>query len=95
MCLHDSVAEPITRLLCAWPVKFQRPVEQKDVGRERLQLTALPVIGAVRGGDQQTEHERGHSGDQPHHEIHDIPRIRVQMMVWQFDVQDHSDEGGP
>ncbi len=94
MRLPDSVAQPITRLLRVWPVKFQRPVEQDDVGRERLQFTALPVIGAVRGCDEQTEHQRGHGGDQAHHELHDIPGIRVQMMVWQFDVQDHSDEGG-
>ena len=44
MRLRDSLPQPITRLLCAWPVKLERPVEQKDVGCERLQFTALSVI---------------------------------------------------
>ena len=42
MRLLDNAAEAITRLLCARPVKFQRPVEQHDVGRERPQFSALP-----------------------------------------------------
>ena len=44
VALHDRLTQPITRLLCAWPIKLERPVEQKDVGCERLQFTALSVI---------------------------------------------------
>ncbi len=58
MGLQDSVAQPSTRLLGTWPVKFQRPVEQDDVNREPPQFTVLPVIRAVRGCDEQTEHQR-------------------------------------
>src|SRR5271167_1844099 len=61
---------------------------------ELLQLGALRVVRRMRRGNEQTEHQRGDSGDQAHHELYQILGIALYMMCRQSIAYCYTQERG-
>ena len=71
----------------------QHAVEQNYIGGDLQQLVAPRVVGALCRGDQQAEVQRRHRRDQRDPQLHDILRIRAQMMPGQYAVHKDGEQG--
>jgi len=79
----DRTPQKVAGIACLFPVLVQKPVKQYDVGSQMPHLTALGIVRAIRGGNQQTKHERSDCRDEPGPKPYVIPRIVRQIVVWQ------------
>ena len=76
------------------PVTREGPIQHDHVRRDLLELGILRVEGALRGTGEQSEDERGHGRDESHGELHDVLRVRAQVLIREHAAKHHSEERG-
>src|SRR5262245_45048771 len=85
--MPDLIADAL-----GFAVVRERPVEEEDVGRHLLELAVLGVERALRRAGEQPEHQRSHGRDQAHPHLHDVLRLRAEMMLGQDGTQGYAEE---
>ncbi len=88
----DGPPEQLAGLLRFRAVLGQDAVEQHDLGGQFLDGAVLGVVGPLGGGDQQAEHDGGERRHRPHPQLHDVFRVRAQVMLGQETLEEHRDQ---